>query len=253
MNNAFITTITNAYNTNSLSHAYLLEGNILENSIYFLLSGFLGALGSDEIITELRNRNIPSVIWLDGKEAGIKKQDVVNIINHISLSGTKICVLENVDLASTSALNSLLKAIEEPDNRSVKFLLTTCNKDHVLETIISRCQLFSIEDESDKEYSEEISSIACPLLESIINNQKYLALAQLALYSQYEDKFLLEIIDYLILKIHDYLYERPSINLSAWYVNLVDVRQEFNFNVATNILLSNCVCKLLEALDENSK
>ncbi len=253
MNNSFITTITNAYNNNCLSHAYLLEGNVLDNSIYFLVSGFLGALANEEIITQLKNRNIPAVIWLDGKVNGIKKQDIVNIINHISLSGTKICILENVDLASTSALNSLLKALEEPDNKNVKFLLTTSNKDNVLETIISRCQLFSIEDESAIEYSEEISNIVVPLLEAIYNNNKYLALSQLSLYSQYDDEFLFEIINYLILKIHEYLYKNPSINLSIWYVNLVELKQEFNFNIGSNILLANCICQILEALDENSK
>lgn len=248
MNDSFKQTILNAYQQNSLSHAYLLAGNNLDSSIYFLLTCFLGKINDFDLIENLKNNNIPSVIWLDGFENSIKKQDVLTVINHISLSGQKICVLKNVDQASNAALNSLLKAIEEPENHKVKFLLTTTNKENVLATIVSRCQVFNIEDEDEIVYQKETIEIANEILEFIFSNQTYNALAKLNGLVQYDSELLIEIFDYLILKINRQLYQTPSFNLSNWYINLVQTKQDFKVNLSTNLLLANLACKILEVL-----
>lgn len=248
MNNSFRQTILNAYHQNSLSHAYLLIGNNLDNSIYFLLTCFLDRINDLELIENLKNRNIPAVIWLDGIENSIKKQDVLTVINHISLSGQKICVLKNVDQASNAALNSLLKAIEEPENHKVKFLLTTTNKENVLATIVSRCQVFSVEDEDGIVYRKEIIEVADDILRFIFSGQQYNALAKLNGLSQYDNDFLIDIFDYLIFEINQQLYQNPSVNLSNWYINLVQTKYNFKANLSTNLLLANLACKILEVL-----
>lgn len=246
MNNSFKQTILNAYQQNSLSHAYLLAGNNLDNSLYFLLTCFLNKVNDPELIENLKNNNIPAVIWLDGLENSIKKQDVLSVINHISLSGQKICVLKNVDQASNAALNSLLKAIEEPDNQKVKFLLTTSNKENVLTTILSRCQVFNVEDEEDIIYNSEIIEVSDAILKCIFSGQTYNALAKLNALALFDSQKLLEIFDYLILKVNHQLYQHPSFDLSNWYINLVKTKQDFKVNLSTNLLLANLACQILE-------
>lgn len=53
----------------------------------------------------------------------------------------KIYVIDEVHMLSKSAFNALLKTIEEPWSK-VSFILATTELDKVLDTIISRCQVF---------------------------------------------------------------------------------------------------------------
>lgn len=56
----------------------------------------------------------------------------------------KVTVLTDADQFNTAAANAFLKTLEEPTPRSV-FILTTSRPDHLLATIISRCQSLRFE------------------------------------------------------------------------------------------------------------
>ena len=87
---------------------------------------------------------------LDGKRSATNKQvhifiDHVN--NHLrkemsyhSVEGKyRVAILLDADLMRVDAANALLKLLEEPGNRSVLILVTN-RIDHLLPTILSRCQ-----------------------------------------------------------------------------------------------------------------
>ena len=80
----------------------------------------------------------------EGKQ--MKKQEVLDLMTRYSRAGLESCniriyVIKNIEYASKSILNSLLKFVEEPP-KGVYAIFTTRNYNAVLPTIRSRC--FSI-------------------------------------------------------------------------------------------------------------
>lgn len=91
----------------------------------------------------------PDFVFLDGKENPIKKEDILKLEDFYSLSSLEkghksVYIINLIENTSVEAINALLKFLEEP-NSDVIAILTTNNRNKVLPTIISRCQLFHVE------------------------------------------------------------------------------------------------------------
>ncbi|WP_255288493.1 DNA polymerase III subunit delta' [Bacillus wiedmannii] len=69
----------------------------------------------------------------------------------------KIYLIDRVEMLTTSAANSLLKFLEEPDGDTTAILVTE-NIQRVLGTIQSRCQILNFLDTPMGEYEEELSA-----------------------------------------------------------------------------------------------
>lgn len=86
----------------------------------------------------------PDVVTLEADGASIKVRQVRQIKEEFSKSGMesrrKILIVKEMDKMTTSAANSLLKFIEEPEGEILIMLLTT-EVQKLLATIISRCQI----------------------------------------------------------------------------------------------------------------
>lgn len=92
----------------------------------------------------------------------LKKEDVKTLQKYFMLKPSetfdkKIYAIINVENASIAALNALLKFIEEPVSPTIA-ILTTTNKERVLPTIVSRCQVIVL-DNQEKQYSEEVKEL----------------------------------------------------------------------------------------------
>lgn len=83
-----------------------------------------------------------------------KIADARNLNSHtrLTLSEPILIVLENVDLATTEALNAFLKNLEEPQ-KNLYFALTAKNIRNVLPTIVSRCQVIVLNNQTPKPVS----------------------------------------------------------------------------------------------------
>lgn len=101
----------------------------------------------------------------DGKE--MKKQQVIDLITRCNKSGIELCniriyVIKNIEYASKSILNSLLKFVEEPP-KGVYAIFTTRNYNAIIPTIRSRCFTIYLEknDQAVDEYlnTKDISLI----------------------------------------------------------------------------------------------
>ena len=57
----------------------------------------------------------------------------------LEAAGKKICILSNINNASSKVLNMILKFMEEPSNDTY-FILITDKKEDILPTIVSRCE-----------------------------------------------------------------------------------------------------------------
>lgn len=150
-------TLVNAFKDNKVNHAFLLSGlkgsPIKESALYIaqsLVCENPNPLACEECLSCLRvaNGSYADFIYIDGEQGTIKKEEIENLQTSFSKSGVetkgiKIYIINQLDKATASATNSLLKFLEEP-YEDVIGILTTQNQSQVLETIVSRSQVLRI-------------------------------------------------------------------------------------------------------------
>ena len=124
----------------------------------------------------------------------IKKEQILNLQKELSLkssNGTnQVYIIKEAEKMNDSASNSLLKFIEEPMEGIYAILITT-NKNQLLETIISRCQLIELKSHEKINYTKEEISTNLDFLK-LINTKKeatiaYLKTNYLTIYPTRED------------------------------------------------------------------
>ena len=156
-------TLVNAFTSNKVNHAFLLSGlkgsPIKETALYVaqsLVCENPNPLACEECLSCLRiaNQSYADFIFIDGEQGIIKKEEIENLQSSFSKSGVeakglKIYIINQLEKATASATNSLLKFLEEP-YEDVVGILTTQNQSQILETIVSRSQVLRI-----KTYSKD--------------------------------------------------------------------------------------------------
>lgn len=89
----------------------------------------------------------------------IKINSVRNLRREAALSGfeggKKIFIVSSAEMMNAEASNSLLKTLEEPPPETV-FILTTSQKEQLLSTIVSRCQLVQFDPLSEEEIKDAL-------------------------------------------------------------------------------------------------
>ena len=139
---------------NRLSHAYLFYG---DNGVGKLNMAYALAclLYSDNDI-DYDNPNIKAIldgnhmnvnyIGIEDNKTIISKEQIQKLQDEFSktslVEGPRIYIVDGIDTASAAAQNSLLKFIEEPENKEKTVGVFIANEpSNVLSTIISRCSL----------------------------------------------------------------------------------------------------------------
>lgn len=151
----FYHALENACMHNRITNAYLLSGphGTLkhEAAILFAQSIFCEkqqGIACQECNTchRVKSQEFTDMVILDGSTNAISKDDLDQIQERFSKtslesnSGHRVYIIENIENASISAQNSMLKFLEEPSS-GVIAILTTDNIDRILPTIVSRCTL----------------------------------------------------------------------------------------------------------------
>ena len=150
--------ITNAIKNNKLSHAYLFETNGYKNKREFLVSVAKAILcpehhmsKSDSVgcrVCENIEKNIyPELKIIDPDGMWIKKEQLIDLQDSFKTKGLesskRVYIINDVECLNTSAANSILKFIEEPEEGIIA-ILATDNIHRLLDTIISRCQIITL-------------------------------------------------------------------------------------------------------------
>ena len=145
--------LSNALKNNKVAHSYLFSGeyNPLKIDAAYLLAQSI-VEGKNDFACEvcdtckrIRNNEYFDVIYVDGYNQTIKKDDVERIMDEFSrtsleASGKKVYILANINNSSTKVLNMILKFMEEPTNSNTYGIFISDKKEDLLPTIISRCQ-----------------------------------------------------------------------------------------------------------------
>jgi DNA polymerase-3 subunit delta' len=139
-----------------LSHAYLLYGEpsspVLESAMFMAESlnceKSLLACRECPSCKRFEEGIHPDFLFIDGSKGLIKKSDVDEISDFFSLSALEkdhlsIYLINHIENITEEAINALLKTLEEPSGNTIA-LLTTTNRDKVIPTILSRCDVVPV-------------------------------------------------------------------------------------------------------------
>ena len=167
---------------NHISHAYLIETNnfteIDEFVNYFVKMLLCPKKMLQEECTEcnicnlIDKGNYPDLKIIEAEGNWIKKEQLLKLkIDFQSESiynNKQIYVIKDASKLNASSGNTLLKFLEEPTANIIAILLTK-NRYNVLDTIQSRCQIFSLNDANEEMILEENT---IKLIKTLFSNNK---------------------------------------------------------------------------------
>lgn len=148
--------ILKRYREGKLAHAFLLETNDT-NKCYKDVLQLLKVLNcpqeySDDCDKEcnicrlINTDSLPSLITIVPEGQNIKKDQILSMMDKFSTKPVftkyNMYVIRDADRFNSSSANTLLKFLEEPEENILGFFITN-NKENVISTIRSRCQIFS--------------------------------------------------------------------------------------------------------------
>ena len=176
----FIHYVDNIIKNNRVSHAYLIEVNNYEDDlsyVYQFIKMILCNMSYDYVLTsnnpiisQIDHHNYPDITVVSSDTNVINKSLVLDLQKDFSnkslVNGKRIYIIKEAEKLNGFSANTILKFLEEPEDDIIAFLLTD-NRYHVLDTILSRCQVLSLKDDFisidyDENYSLFLECIVHP-------------------------------------------------------------------------------------------
>ncbi len=260
---------------NKVSHAYLIEVDNYDNDIKYIYNfikmmllkcSYKDAVNSIEKISKLiDDNNYPDIVVVSSDSLTIKKEQIIDLekeFNNKSLFDNKrIYIIKESEKLNASSANTILKFLEEPEDDIVAILLTD-NRYHVIDTILSRCQVLSLKENFyDINFSDEIMD----LLELFLSPKKYFINPKNVYTVYFTDKInskellnnisniLISSINYSILNekneysdIFNNILKNNDINKLINILSILDDEiYKLNFNVNLKLWLDSLFCKLI--------
>ena len=230
--------------SNKLSHSYLIE--LGDYSLEFpLVLLFVKMILCPKYINVATNLNchycnncrlidqnaFPDLQIIEAEGNQIKKGQLLSLKDEYqnkSLIGQRrVYIIKNAEKLNPSSANTILKFLEEPEEGIIAILLTN-NRYQVLDTILSRCQILSILDDSDLGDIDE----------NIITFMKYLVHPE-DLFVYYKKIFDSTLSDKEVAKKMFFLVEKVLVN----YLSIKSKEKENDYlsfldSIDSNVLLS---------------
>lgn len=159
-----------------INHAYLIETNS-NNKIEFAKELAKKIISFDDTISYEEMILNNDLLIIDSDTNLIKTEEIENLKENLktkSINGNKrIYIINGAEKLNAAASNKLLKFIEEPEDDIVAILVTE-NKNNVITTIVSRCQLlrFIINEDKFKDYEDEYIDSLFDFINNIEDNKE---------------------------------------------------------------------------------
>lgn len=256
---------------NVLSHAFLIETNHMEQCIQDVkeLVKYLNCPCSYQdncqedcnLCHLITQESLPSFVHIFPDGASIKKQQLLDLRDKFStkpvFSKYNVYLVEGADYMNEAASNAILKFLEEPEDYIVGFFLTT-NKENVISTIQSRCQIIKMVYDSDGGTAFEIKGVADAYLEELLSTGDFTATRRLVLpyfntRNQIEAMFLyyLKLFDLQIQKKYfpgnnsGYILDGLTLQQLLSGMEIIKRMLQFNrYNVNLELILDNFVIEM---------
>jgi DNA polymerase-3 subunit gamma/tau len=170
---ALTTTLKNAIQSNKLAHAYLFCGprGVGKTSCARIFAKTINCLNpaadgeacneceSCRAFNEQRSYNIHELDAASNNSV----EDIRSLIDQVRIPPPigkyKVFIIDEVHMLSAAAFNAFLKTLEEPPQHAI-FILATTEKQKVLPTIISRCQVYDFSRITVQDMVEHLEYVA---------------------------------------------------------------------------------------------
>jgi|TARA_B110000263_G_scaffold225798_1_gene217016 DNA polymerase-3 subunit gamma/tau len=158
--NHVTTTLNNAIKNNKVAQSLLFCGprGVGKTTCARILANNINKFNNDNPLNNSNNLNIYELDAASNNSV----EDIRNLIDQVRYapqSGKyKVYIIDEVHMLSNAAFNAFLKTLEEPPSYAI-FILATTEKNKVIPTILSRCQIYDfkrIEIEDIKNKLKEI-------------------------------------------------------------------------------------------------
>ena len=281
LENPVLNEILTKYRENKLAHAYLIETNNLDLALKDIKEliknlncphNFTSKCTECNLCNLINLNNLPSLKIIEPDGANIKKNQIEDLKNNFSTkplySKFNIYILKNAEKLNASSANAMLKFVEEPTPGILGFFLTS-NKDIMIDTIKSRCQIFTlsykvtslysslnISKELYAKYLAFIPSYLDDILKNkLINHKKTI----LSLFPERQDienilKIILSIYYEHYLKLNNKPYQTEITNIYPLNLNIQEISQKLqiitkiitnmSYNVSIELILDKFVIEM---------
>lgn len=180
--------IMNSIEQNRISHAYLIAGaqgtgkralaTLLAKSLFCEHRKHVEPCQQCHMCRRVQSGNHPDVFWLEreGQSIGNEQVDLLRKESAYYATETtqKLYIINDAHTLTVNAANRLLKFIEEPDVGTTILLLTN-NRESMLPTIRSRCQMIDLQPLDEMRLIEKLVNLQITennarLLSALTNN-----------------------------------------------------------------------------------
>ena len=269
MNNIIIDKLNIIITNNNITHAYLFELNNYDEDFKVILN-FVKMILSNMTYDEVINSDINYFKQIDDNKYidlfivepdgnNIKKNQMIDLMTEFNdksfLNNKRIYIIKECDKLNASSANTILKFLEEPNDNIIGILLTD-NRYRVIDTVLSRCQIYSFDNNDTLIGTEEYDD----LFEFIFNIKKKINDYDLIFNKYFVDKtksidnikYIQNIlINYLDNKENDYKFIKDIDynTISNIILVLEKEKTKLEFNVNQKLWFEDLLGSLLEDLE----
>lgn len=185
--------LLNSIESKKLSHAYLFEIDDLDNEIVFSFvkkiicpNEYSENCEKCNICKRIDNGNYADLKIIKPDGMWIKKEQLINLQSEVKMKSLEtskmVYIIYEAEKMNTSAANTILKFLEEPEEGIIAILLTR-NIHNVIDTIVSRCQIINYKTNN----LNIINNYEPEMLENVLNFIKYLEFNKLNTIAKIEN------------------------------------------------------------------
>ena len=269
MNSTIIDKLNSIITNNKLTHAYLFEVNNYDDDFKVILN-FVKMILSNTTYDEVINSDINYFKQIDDNKYidlfivepdgnNIKKNQMIDLMTEFNdksfLNNKRIYIIKECDKLNASSANTILKFLEEPNDNIIGILLTD-NRYRVIDTVLSRCQIYSFDSNDTFDGTEEYTD----LFDFIFNIKKKINDYDLIFNKYFVDKtksidnikYIQNIlINYLDNKENDYKFIKDIDynTISNIILVLEKEKTKLEFNVNQKLWFEDLLVSLLEVLE----
>ena len=233
--------INNIVKFNKISHAYIIEIDNYDVDFSCVLDFvkliFLSGGCVENTDTLISTGNHPDLIIIEPEGTVIKKGQLLKLqeeLRNKSFIGNKrIYIIKEADKLNDASGNTILKFLEEPEDDIIAILVTT-NRYKIIETILSRCQILSLQDSNN---SLDISDNILDIIKFITKKDDLFINYQYILDNIVSDKVAAkEIFSNVQVILVDYLNYIASDKNGLFNEQLDCILSKMNLDMITNII-----------------
>lgn len=269
--NENIQSLVKKYNENQLSHVFLIETNDKQEALKDIkeLVKVINCSENDyndgcskcNLCHLIATEQLPSleIIFPDGQ--AIKKSQMEELKQKFLgipyLSRFNIYIINDAEKFNASSANTMLKFIEEPEKNILGFLITN-NRENVIHTIKSRCEIIKANYEHENEnIAENIQNLAIDYLYKLeVEKQQSIVYNKIVLNEKLEREDMLPFFK-VIFQVYYDLFCKKSIpeklkpleklsnaSLLQRIALVTELLERLNYNININLLLDDFVLRL---------